>query len=334
MEERSDQELQRLAHKHACRLQLILAAVMLALALFVSLIYQRVEDGLESLDIGSNSDIAIFICLVPLGALLNLYVSWTAIWATLGSASWLRRVLAGLLIAHLTFIVAIYVTDWIATTRNGNRSSMDWRDALAIIAAFSYAIAGQLFASMFLVWLLKLWRVRLLYFDDPSRYPHPRVRGNRSLPIHDRPNTAIARGRVSLLDMLALITIFAFYLAAWKPIIDGWLPTNQMFGPAFAFVLFLAFIGTNGAVGLFLILIPLVISMLDRRGIASQLMLHAIHIVITGSAAGTIIYFNQGPEIIGLGVASIIVFASYLALLWMLMRRPSRLFRFRLLRAA
>ncbi len=236
------------------------------------------------------------------------------------------------LIAHLTYILSIAVTEWLTALRTGDPPSIDWRDALAIVAGFSYAFAGSLFVSMSLVWLLKLFRIRLLYFHDPASYSHPRKKTAQAIPLRQRSDTTIASGRVSLLDMLGLITIFAVYLAAWKPIVEGWLPTNAMFGPAFAFILVLVVIASNGAVGLFAILLPLLTAMSDSWGKRTQIGLQGIHFAAAVAAAVTGGFLSQDPETVGLVVIALVCFLAHQALLLLLMRKPSQRFRFRLVR--
>lgn len=330
MEWRTGTELQSFASQHARALQLTLAASILALAVIAALSYPLIDRMVSWL--GVNSDVAISIVLAPIGGLLSLYVSWAAIWGVLGSGRWLSRVLLSFLIAHLTYVLSIAVTEWLTAVRTGDPSSMEWRDALAIVAGFSYAFAGSLFVSMFLVWLLKLFRIRLQYFHDPASYSHPRKKLPQTIPLRERPDTTIASGRVSLLDMLGLITIFAVYLAAWKPIVEGWLSTNAMFGPAFAFIILLVVTASNGAVGLLAILLPLLTAMFDRWGKRTQITLQGIHFVAACAAAATGGFLYQDPETVGLAVLAVAVFLANQALLLILMRKPSARFRFRLVR--
>lgn len=330
MELHSDTELQALASQHARAVQLTLALIILAFAVIAALIYPVIDHIVSWL--GITSDIAISIVFVPIGGLLSVYVSWAAIWGVLGSGRWLSRVMLSYLIAHLTYILSIAVTDWLTAIRTGDPSSVDWRDAVAMMAGFSYAFAGSLFVSMFLVWLLKLFRVRLLYFHNPASYPHPRKRAEQSNPLRERPDTTLASGRISLLDMLGLITIFAVYLAAWKPIVEGWLPTNAMFGPSFAFIIFLFVIASNGAVGLVAILLPLVIAIYDRWGKRIQIALQGINFVAAAAAAATCGFVYQDPETVGLVVIALLTFLANQTLLFFLTRKPSPRFRFRLVR--
>jgi hypothetical protein len=330
LELRTCTELQSFASQHARALQLTLAASILALAVIAALSYPVIDRMLSWL--GVNSDVAISIVLAPIGGLLSLYVSWAAIWGVLGSGRWLSRVILSFLIAHLTYVLSIVVTEWLTAVRTGDPSSMEWRDALAIVAGFSYAFAGSLFVSMFLVWLLKLFRIRLQYFHDPASYSHPRKKLPQTIPLRERPDTTIASGRVSLLDMLGLITIFAVYLAAWKPIVEGWLSTNAMFGPAFAFIILLVVTASNGAVGLLAILLPLLIAMFDRWGKRTQITLQGINFLAACAAAATGGFLYQDPETVGLVVIAVVVFLANQTLLLILMRKPSARFRFRLVR--
>lgn len=330
MASRTDPELQALASRHARALQLSLAITIFGLAVSASLGYPLIDRLVTRF--GVTSDVAISIVFVPLGGLLSLYVSWAAVWGVLGSGRWLTRVTESLLLAHLTYSLTIMVTEWLTALRTGNPPSLDWRDCLAVIAGFSYAVGGSLFVSMFLVWLLKLFRIRLLYFQDPNSYPHPRRSRGKAIPILERRQTTIATGRVSLLDMLGLVTIFAVYLAAWKPIVEGWLPTNAMFGPAFAFMILLAAVASNGAVGVLAVLLPLVTAMHDHWGQRTQVVLQGINFAAAIAAAVTCGVVYQDPEIVGLLGMALLTFIGNQALLLGLMRRPSPRFRFRLVR--
>lgn len=330
LESRTDTELQALASRHSRTLQLTLAVAILGLAVIASLSYPVIDHAVKSL--GVNSDIAISIVIVPIGGFMSLYISWAAMWGILGSGRWLSRVMLSFLIAHVTYLLSITASEWLTAFRTGDPFSMDWRDSLAIVAGFSYAFAGSLFVSMFLVWLLKLFRVRLLYFQDPGSYPHPRKNRTQAVAIRERPDTTVISGRVSLLDMLGLITAFAVYLAAWKPIVEGWLPTNAMFGPAFAFIIFLFAIASNGAVGLLAVLLPLTTAMFDHWAKRTQIVLQGINFVAAVAAAATCGVLYPDPEIIGLVVMALATCLANQVLFVCLMRRPSQRFRFRLVR--
>ncbi len=328
---RADTALQASTCQHARALQGTLALAILALAIIASLIYPALDRALTRL--GLSSDTAISIVFVPIGGLLSIYVSWAAIWGVLGSGRWLSRVLLSFLIAHLCMIASITITECLtALLRSGDPPWIQWREFVAMVGAFSYAFAAHLCMSMFLVWLAKLFRVRLLYFDNPASYPHPRRTAARSIRLSEPADTTLASGRISLMDFLGLITIFAVYLAAWRPIFESWLPTNAMFGPAFAFFLFLVVIGANGAIGLVAILIPLMIAMYDRWGMRTQIIWQGINLAAATVVAATWGVIDQDSEIVGLVAMALITFLANQAWMWFLMRRPSPRFRFRLVR--
>ena len=262
---------------------------------------------------------------------ISVFASWASIWAVFGVGSWLRRFLMPFTLAHLFFTASVFITSVIEhVVDNGDDAT--WQVLLAMIAGFSYAMFGQILSSMLFLWVVKLFRFRLLYFDDPERYVHPRSE-NAKLPIDARERSVALHRPQRLIDVFGYTTLIAGYMALWVPL-DRWLESSSMFGPSFLLVIVLFFLLANAAVGWFVVLVPSVVAMLDRQGARTQWVFHILYGLFTAVVTWIVLRltdnFPESYPAFGIGIVYYILHLCFLA--WT-MHRPKRCFRFRLLKA-
>jgi hypothetical protein len=326
----SDDDLTSHAARHATRLQWAAAAVALSVFCLSQLTYPLSKAASEAL--GLSDDRFLVIQLIVVGGLLSLLTSWSAVWIVLGSGRWLGRLAITLAIDHVLIVCAIAVASGIEAFREGNTSDLRWREWLALFAGSSYALAIQLLVSMGVIWLLKLLRFRLVHFQDTAAYPHPRQAG-RGIPLAERIGTTVLASRVLLADLFALTTLVAIYLAAWYPLVEIALREDRMFGANFAFVVILAFLLFNAAIGIPAVLLPLLLAMLDRHGARFQIPAQSA-VLLFACLALAIAWWMQSVEDQGViaAAAGIATLVAYQGLLWMALHKPAPWFRFRLIR--
>lgn len=275
----------------------------------------------------SNNTFTVLL-LAPIMLLMSIFASWSAVWSVLGSGRWMLRLALALATFHAAAVFSVGVSFGLETLRSG---MPEWREMLAVVSALSYLFAGQICVSMILVWLLKLFRYRLLYFDQPECYPHPREIG-RSVPVHERSATAVMSGRLYLADIFGLTALIALYLAAWYPIVRVALDDDQMFGAPFLFLVVLVVFAASATVGLLVVFFPLMLAMLDHRGKRFQTVCQSILLFVVCVVAALIIVIQQSDEVAVLCITALVAFLANQIVLYLALHKPSHWFRFRLVR--
>jgi hypothetical protein len=139
-------------------------------------------------------------------------------------------------------------------------------------------------------------------------------------------------GRLYLADIFGLTALIAFYLAAWYPIVRVALQDDQMFGAPFLFLVVLAVVATSAAVGLLVVFFPLMLAMLDHRGKRFQTVCQSILLLVVCVMAALIIVIQQSDDVAVLCITAVVAFLANQIVLYLALHKPSRWFRFRLVR--
>jgi len=278
---------------------------------------------------GISSTVAVI--LVVLSVSIGVYTSWSAVWIVFGSGNWLSRVgmtLAIFHIAGIAILLGLAFLQWI----QDDLGSDGWvRDYVALLAGGSYAFALHLAASMFLVWLMKLNRYRLVFFADSGLYPHPR-RIARTIPPEERSGVVALKGRARLLDLFGLTTLVAVYLGSIYPL-QQVLDDDRMFGASFTFVVAAYLMGINAVIAIPAFLLPITAGLIDHRGVVFQLVVNAI--VLASACVAAILSnraFANDPDMTEFIAAEWIALVLFQLTLAVLLHRPKNQLRFRLVR--
>lgn len=314
-------DLTQAAARHSRRLQLVLAFSGAAWTLVLTLIQPAV-------DLDFPVDVYPMLHVAPTALLIAIYASWSAIWTAMGGGRWTLRLAEALAIFHVAVLIGGGGSMAIETLMYG----FEWRDLLAMNLALSYVFAGQMAVLLACVWPYKLRGYKLLYFDQPADYPHPRRVGS-DLPLADRPGSIVFSGRVSLADMFALTTLIAVYLAAWYPLVVVALRDARMFGASFVFMVLLVVLGVSAGIGLLAAFLPLLLAMLDHRGARFQLAWQSgLFAVVCVGAFVTAAIGQYDEEVIVICLAAVLAHLATQLLLLLTLGKPSRALRFRLVR--
>ncbi|QEG38726.1 hypothetical protein [Roseimaritima ulvae] len=292
---------------------------MVACAAVLCVVIERFADHARWIGAGVKQQLSSGCVILGL-ALVAMYVSLSALWGVLGTGSWWLRMTGIWLIFHLAIIASVQ-----AAAALGLSDPMSWRVKLAYVAGTSYALTGQVLVFMFLTWLLKAMRWRLIYLHDPASYPHPREGATLTT---ERSGSTLLSNRLSLLDLLILTTLIAAYLGAWKPLMTT-LPDDTFFGPGFLFVVVIAGL-SMGAIATLVVFLLTCVTMQDRWGKRVQLAVHGLLFVGALVTAIAFCWFFAEPEqyaAVGIGLATLL---GVQLLLYGLHRKPSPQFRFRL----
>jgi hypothetical protein len=321
-----ESSLTNAAARHAWKLHVAIAAIAFAYVSVAEIVSLAAQAAFG--EWGPSSEATVLL-LAPIALLMSILSSWSAVWSVLGSGRWMSRLALSLVTFHVATVLTLGVSFGLEMLRSG---MPEWREMLAMVTALSYAFAGQICVSMILVWLFKLFRYRLLYFDQTECYPHPREVA-RSVPVHERSATTVVSGRLYLADIFALTSLIAFYLAGWYPIVVVALDDDRMFGAPFLFFVVLLVFATSAAVGLLVVFFPLMLAMLDHRGKRFQTVCQSILLLVVCAVAGIIIIIQQpDDEIVVLCLAAVVAFFANQIVLYLALHKPSRWFRFRLVR--
>lgn len=320
-------DLTRAASRHCLQLQMVVAGCTVTWSSLGTLL-QPVFDPLFD-RWGLPVDSYAVCVFAPLVLMISIFAALSAIWTVLGPGRWIVRLGIALAIFHLAALASVGIAMGIETIRD---DYVEWRDVLAMNAALSYSFAGQIIVLLLCLWPYKLRGYRLLYFDSPQEYPHPR-NATRSIPIDQRPSVSLLSGRVFLLDMFALTALVAVYLGAWYPVVVLGLDDDRMFGAPFLFMVVLVMFLGGAAVGILAVAFPLLLAMLDHRGAVFQVICQGIFcIVVTFGAIAVAVIQGLDDEVIVLAVAAVLAYLAHQLLLLLILGKPTKAFRFRLVR--